>query len=517
LSDYLDHLIANKQGLSLPKEQKISSLKELLHITDISLEQEYGINDQLYEEYKVYKLDSAIYYLERNLQLAEILKDDSLAYIARIQLAMMYAGAGLFLESEKMLKSMCSDQLPKELLPDYYYAYGLFYRRYGVALNQQHYNEPKEVYRDSLLMSVDPSSYDYKINKARQYLTYRQAEQAKKILLGLLDEAEVESQDYAFITYHLGEVYRILQNKELEKKYFLLSAIADIKGAIRENASFQELAQIYYEAGDIAKAYKYTQSAIEDAVFCNVQFRTTQLSRFYSIINATYQAKEAHSKEQLQLLLILISVLALFLILLVAYAYRQMRRLSMMKETLSETNEKLSLLNEELNNANDLLSEANEVKEQYIAQFFDLCSGYINKMEDYRRSLHRQAINRQFEQLVKKLKSTTEVESEYDDLYKHFDSVFLSLYPTFITDFNALLIKEEQIVLKSDDLLNKELRIYALLRLGITDSVKIASFLRCSLSTVYNYRTKMRNKAAASRDEFEEMVAKIGSWHKNKG
>jgi len=136
-------------------------------------------------------------------------------------------------------------------------------------------------------------------------------------------------------------------------------------------------------------------------------------------------------------------------------------------------------------------------------------------MEDYRRGLYKLGINRQYEELVKKLRSTTMVDNELDELYKHFDSIFLSLYPTFVDDFNSLLIEEERITLKADDLLNKELRIYAVLRLGITDSTKIASFLRCSMSTVYNYRTKTRNKAVITRDDFEKRVMKIGVIENN--
>ena len=109
------------------------------------------------------------------------------------------------------------------------------------------------------------------------------------------------------------------------------------------------------------------------------------------------------------------------------------------------------------------------------------------------------------------------LETEQGELYKNFDAIFLNLYPSFVEDFNALLNEDERIKLRSKNLLNKELRIYALLRLGITDSVKIASFLRCSLSTVYNYRTKIRNKASVSRETFEKMVMKIGSNRHSEG
>lgn len=174
-------------------------------------------------------------------------------------------------------------------------------------------------------------------------------------------------------------------------------------------------------------------------------------------------------------------------------------------------------LNGEISETNDLLqerniqlSESNHIKEEYIAHFLDLCSTYINKLEDYQKSLQKKAMNKQLDELFKMLRSTRMVENEVEALYVNFDRIFLGLYPTFVKDFNALLQPEERIVLKSEDLLNKELRIFALMRLGVTDSVRIAAFLRCSLSTIYNYRTKVRNKALVPRDEFEGWVMRIG-------
>lgn len=266
-----------------------------------------------------------------------------------------------------------------------------------------------------------------------------------------------------------------------------------------------------YAAGDLSDAFKYAQAAIDDALFSNVQFRTAQMAEFYSIINASYQAKEARSKSTLQHYMLLISLLSVVLALLFAYLYKQLRKLSRTKEELSQANLRLTQLNDELNDKNAQLSDSNDLKEQYIARFFDLCSLYIDKMDSYRKTLNRLAQNRQFDELFKRLKSTSMMENELDELYKNFDAIFLNLYPTFVADFNSLLIPEERIALRPGDLLNKELRIYALLRMGITDSTKIASFLRCSLSTVYNYRTKMRNKAALSREKFEKMVSEIGN------
>ena len=308
-----------------------------------------------------------------------------------------------------------------------------------------------------------------------------------------------------------GGLYRQLGDERRARQYYMLSALADVCNATKENASFQELARMSYAAGDLSDAFKYAQAAIEDAQFSNVQFRTAQMAELYSIINAAYQAKEARAKSKLQHYMLLISLLSAVLAVLFVYLYQQLHKLSRTQVELSRANASLRQLNDELGDKNRELSESNDLKEQYIARFFDLCSLYIDKMDGYRKSLYRLAQNRQFDELHKRLKSTSMMENEVDELYKNFDAVFLNLYPTFVADFNALLADEERIRLRPGELLNKELRIYALLRLGITDSSKIAAFLRCSLSTVYNYRTRMRNRASVSKEEFEKKISEIGN------
>jgi hypothetical protein len=523
MSDYLNHIIDNKEQFAEQKGREITSLKNLLEKKGSSLEYEYEINLKLYNEYKKFKLDSAIHYAERNMQIAEIQENEVLKYNSQINLASAYSYSGKFLESQKILNTLNSKDIPKELLPQYYETFSRFYEHYAAVSNQNKYYQQVEIYRDSLLSVLEPSSFQYKINIAHKYITQRNTEKATEILNDLLETESIDSPEYALITHYLGSIYGMKGNSELEKKYYTMSAIADIKNSIKENASFQQLALIYYEDGDISKAFKYTQSAIEDAVFSGVQFRTAEMSEFYSIINASYQVTEAKTNSQLKTYLVLISILSLFLILLVIYVYKQMKKLSRVKEELSGTNEKLIGLNEKIKGTNALLNErntelweSNHIKEQYIAQFFNLCSAYIDKMEDYRKNLYKLGINRQFDDLMKRLKSNSAVESELEDLYRHFDMVFLSLYPTFVDDFNALLADDEQITLKSEDLMNRELRIFALLRLGINDNVKISGFLRCSMSTIYNYRTKMRNRAGTNRDDFEQLVMKIGTINSKK-
>jgi len=273
----------------------------------------------------------------------------------------------------------------------------------------------------------------------------------------------------------------------------------------------RELALIYYETGNIDRAYKFMQSAIDDAVFCDARYRAVEISASYPIINASYRVKEEHQKNNLQILLIIISILSLFLIMGIARIYSQMKRLSLIREELSNTNRKLNELNQDLLVINNRLKESNHIKEEYIAHFFDLCSTYINKLENYRKTLNKHASNNHWDELFGILRSTTLIETELDELYKKFDAIFVSLYPSFVEEFNALQIREEQIILKPGDLLNTELRIFALIRLGITDSMKIAGFLRYSVSTIYNYRVRARNNAAVSRDTFEDKVMEIGT------
>jgi biopolymer transport protein ExbB/TolQ len=235
------------------------------------------------------------------------------------------------------------------------------------------------------------------------------------------------------------------------------------------------------------------------------------LLSFKDLTPKQQQEKEDDRKDNLQMMLFVISVLLIALMIGSAYIYKQMKRLSAIKNKLHETNNKLNELNKNLSESNRNLEESNVIKEEYIAHFFNLCSTYIDKMETYRKTLNKYASNRQLDDLYKMLRSNKPVEDELEELYNRFDVIFLKLYPTFVKEFNALQISDERVVPKKGELMNTELRIFALIRLGITDSVKIADFLRYSTSTIYNYRVKARNNATVPREEFENYVAEIGT------
>lgn len=517
LSARLDRVIADKPVYDAQKERRIGELRLLLGVSGLSQEQEYEINTRLYREFKKYKLDSAIRYVERNVELAHALDNDRYAALSELRLARLYSSTGRCIEAKRILESVDRASLPRDVLHAYYRAYNQFYQHYVALSGQRKYYHEMNLYGDSMILVGDPRSVRYKLSIASRISSREQPDSVESYLLGLFSEIAPDDPHHAEIAHQLGSFYWRQNNEKQSKKYYMLSAITDAQLSIKENASFQSLATVYYNSGDLSQAFKYTQAAIEDAIFSNVQFRTAQMSELYSIISVSHQAKEVNTKHKLQRYLALISILSAVLVLLFIYLCQQLRKQYRTRTELSLTNGKLAQLNDELAEKNDQLSDSNAVKVQYIARFFDLCSMYIDKMDDYRKGLKKLAQDRQYDELYRQLKSTSMLETEQEELYKNFDAIFLNLYPSFVEDFNALLTEDERIVLRSGDLLNKELRIYALLRLGISDSVKIASFLRCSLSTVYNYRTKVRNKAAVSREEFEKKVMKIGAIHKSDG
>ncbi len=512
IMDRLDEVMSKKELYVKEKEQRILNLKRLQSFPDLSARQLYDLNQRIYNEYSKFKTDSAVHYMLMNKEIATKIGEPRFKSETDLKLAWLYSTKGMYIEAKTILDSIDKDKLPSDLIAEYYQAYNAFYSHYALNNNENVYYRLSGLYRDSLLSVLDTQSLTYQIEYATKVLYQLDTEKATKLFKDLLDKTTDDNANRALIAYFLGYAYKEQKNLELQRKYFAISAISDITNCIKDNASFQNLALTCYESGDIDRAYKFIQSAIEDAIYCNVRYRTIESSEFYPIINSTYQEKEKLQKEKLQTYLILISILSLSLIAGLIYIYMQMKRLSVIRKQLYRTNQELKKLNQDLQDSYNNLEEANHVKEEYIARFFDQCSEYIEKLENYRKSLNAKAKNNQLDDLFKMIKSTTLVETELEELYQNFDSIFLNIYPSFIQEFNALLLPEEQIVPKAGELLNTELRIFALIRLGITDSIKIANFLRYSLRTVYNYRTKVRNKAAGSREEFEDVVKKIGAF-----
>lgn len=526
----LYELIKHKDLYVTEKEERISEIKKLLKTPNITDDQRYDINLKLYNEYKVYLSDSAIYYARENTAIAKKQNHNTWINESKLDLVSLYIVSGMFIEAVDILGSIKTKDLPDWLQIKYYDCYKQLYNYYSSNNPYtQIYLEKSNLYRDSLLNVLDKESSHYKIVYAEKLYDESRLNDAKQILQKLLDQTKSDTHEKAVLAYALAYIYKKEGNIELQKHYYAISAICDIKNAIKENASMQALASILYETGEVEKAYDCIKSSMEDAMFCNARLRTYEVSQIFPIIDSAYQENVNKQKSELQLFLILVSILSVFLIIAVIYVYRQMKRVARIRKELYHTNVKLNDLNKDLqsriNQLNDVnkelsyvnnqLSDANQIKEAYIGHFLDLCSTYINKLENFQNSLNKKAVERKLDELYKMLKSSKMIDDELKELYENFDNIFLHLYPNFVEEFNSLLIKEEQFVLKPNELLNVELRIFALIRLGITDSSKIANFLHYSANTIYSYRTRVRNKAAVPREEFESMVMKIGVIKKN--
>lgn len=521
----LYRLMGEKERYMTEKEDRIKGIRRLLATPLISEEQRYDIHLQLFNEYKTYNSDSAIYYANQNILIGERLHHQGKIFDSMLDLSSLYIISGMYIEASDMLSSLHRDQLSPTQLIKYFDSYKQLYSNY--AFNNPsalRYGRLSSLYRDSLLQVLEPGSHHYQIVYSEKLYDEGKLNDARHILSDLLSTTEGDTHEKAVLAYALGNIYRKEGDRRMQMHYYALSAISDIKNAIKENASMQALALTLFQEGNIDKAYACIRSSMEDAMFSNARLRTYEISTIFPIIDSAYQQKLRKQKEDLQLFLILVSFLSLFLVIAVLLIWRQMHKVARIRKELYHTNLKLSNLNEELRSSvdqlnntnarmlevNNELSEANEIKETYIGQFLDLCSTYINKLEQYRHDLNRRVLERKHEELFRMLKSNEMVDRELRELFRLFDHTFLRLYPTFVEEFNALLLEEERFPLRSGELLNTELRIFALIRLGITDSSRIASFLHYSANTIYNYRTRVRNKAAVPRDQFEQMVMKIG-------
>lgn len=525
LLNVLDKTINEHRQYVELRENRIQQLKALLSRNNLSLDDVYSLNKQLYNEYKAYVCDSAISYLNCNLDIAEKMNDTDKVVETKLLLSYLFASSGMYKESIDILNSIKRNILKSSFLEDYYLCYDHVYGELSFYTHDKRssakYSDISWKYKDSLYAILDKESELYLNMKETRQRDFGEPQKALETNMKRLQRVEFGTPEYALVTFHRALDYSKLEDNEQRKIYLALSAISDLHSAIKDNASLWELANLIYKDGDVDRSYKYIRHSLDDANFFNARLRNFQISGILSIIDKTYQMKSEKQKDELRFYLILISLLSVLLIAAIMYIYKQMNKLSVARNNLQDVNGQLNILNRELSEMNEQLksanldlSESNHVKEEYIGHFLSLCSTYIDKLESFRKMVTKKLTTGQVAELLKITKSTGIQENELKEFYANFDNTFLHLYPSFVEDFNSLLIDGEKIVLKKGELMNTELRIFALIRLGIDDSSKIADFLRYSVNTIYNYRAKVKNKAKVSREDFENLVMRIGSFSK---
>ncbi len=499
----LDNAIAQKRTYHQQREHQIESLKKQLQ-KSTDLWEQYNICGALSSTYLHYQADSSLYYINRKSVILSRLNRPDLKNEIILNRAEVMGVMGMYNEALDELRRVKVSELKDESLRYYYRSYRVYYgwlADYTAdKLAKQKYIDKTEAYRDSIL-ALGSGDFDRGLILAEKELRLNDSDEAITLLNSLL-EKQNDLQRRAYLYYTLSEAYEAKKLVDKQAYYLAKSAICDMKLANREYAALQRLANLVFDYGDLSRSYLYLNCAMEDAVDCNARLRFMEVTAIYPIIDKAYKEKAQQEKNVTRWMLVILSLFVIILIVLSFYFYYWMKKLSLMRKNLYSANRNLVT-------ANQKLAQTGKIKEVYIARYLDRCVSYLEKLEQYRRSLEKLAMASKIDELFKTIRSEQFLRDERKSFYTEFDKSFLDLFPNFIEDFNKLLVDDGKIYPKSGELLNTELRIFALIRLGVTDATRIAHFLGYSLATVYNYRSKIRNKAVGDKDRFEQEVMNL--------
>lgn len=323
-----------------------------------------------------------------------------------------------------------------------------------------------------------------------------------------------------------GTYYMAYNHVYGEIIYYRNPITPEAQYGVMDQGSMWEMANQLMGLNDVDRAYKYISFSSISANRFGSRQRLAQISPLLSVIAKMYKDENDQYNRRQNYTLCIISILALMLLIGVFYVSRQRHKLAIGRDDLAKTNRQLHELNAQLKSLNEQLSctnsqlsvvnheltDANRVKEKYVVRFMRLCSIYINKIEDLRKRVHKKLKARQYDELYEMTRPQDFKKEELEEFYTNFDSAFLHLFPHFLDSFNALLRPEERIEQPKKEQLSTPIRIFALIRLGITESSKIAEFLHYSDNTIYNYRAHIKKGAINDKDSFEEDVRKIGTF-----
>ncbi len=521
LLDRLDSAIAHSDEFASMRLARVASMRKMQQSPYVTDEQLYDLNVSIAREFEPYQFDSTINYYYWNLGIARELHDEYRVSESLIALGRVHATAGYYLDANNLLNVQLDTlALDDALLNDYYWA--------QYSLNNQMCRESGgvvptsaqrvEYYRSRLLEILSVDSFRYRILRVRQFLERGELDKAERVLVGMLDD-KVDTDEQILVAYHLSEVYERKKNNELQLHFATLAALGEVRLAVRDNLALNALAVSLFDNGEVARAFRLSQATLDFALAYNGKSRVWQVASILPTIESAYRAKQQKQNNQIYIFMTVVLVLAMMLVVIHLVQRIQREKLDRTQQQLQEANRNLVENNEHLQEAisqlsqlNGDIAEANAVKEEYIALFLRVYSECIDKMEGLQRRVRKLATHENLVELKRELSKSDLVDEELVHFYEMFDNAFLRLYPNFVSEFNSLLEEDARIELKKDEKLNTELRIFALIRLGINDSSKIAALLRYSVNTIYNYRAKVKNKACVSREEFEERIKKIGSF-----
>ena len=438
---------------------------------------------QIAELYVPYKSDLALHYYSEAIDAHE----QNISTLAAIRRMRLLASIGnydaAFSERNKL------PTIPDAYMVTYYDAMYRLYNEASMSTKLQSYADDyrnnANAYADSLIMYCDAQGWR-PMEYFRQCITRANSRRDYLTALAYTDSAMArltpQMHDYAIFAFERAIIYREMGNTQSFHQWLLRSAIADVQCGVTDNGSSWMVAMEAYNTGDLDRAYRYINYSVNNANTFNTVTRYQQIAPLALMITRTHEDEQQQFNFRLWAAVIMLIMVIIGIIMAVVVAHQR--------------NTELHILNRKLRTLNGQLEESNMVKEQYICRYLEVYSDMIDRMARMARKTEKDP-----DAFLRK---------EMMVFYRDFDRTFLTLYPTFVNDFNALLRPEARITPKQGDILTTELRIFALVRLGIDASAKIAQLLRFAPNTIYNYRAQIRNAALAGKEDFELQVRRIG-------
>ncbi len=515
----LDSLIEHYDQLTADKERRVAAIKEGVKGITLTAEQQYDVNQRLYDEYVAYKFDSAFYYIDKNVKALRKSGYHNRFAASAVRMAHILAVTGLFDRARRLLDEVAVDSInDQQKIAFYNQQSELNLYRSEMAQNTEYfydYIQRVQYYRQLVIQIAPKDSYDYIFNQATYICEAGDTNKAIQMLEDYLLKLEEGTRAYSIVTSTLAFFYQTKEMQQQQERYLLLSAISDERCAIRENNSLRILSEILMNRGNNDDAYRYLLQAISEARFYGSRIRMMQVGRMAPQILQLYDAERTQTQQRTNLLLAIISFISLVLAGIIVYTLRLYRKKHAAGLQIIEMNKILAKHTEEIETVNTQMKEANRIKEEYIGRFLELSSMLLSNTEQRMKQLNRLARERKLEELYAELKTMEPVNTGIRTFHSHFDTAFLNIYPHFISEVNKLLTPENQFITDNDGAtakrLTTELRILALIRLDITDNQEIADILRSSITTIYTYRSKLKAKAL-NKETFEDDVRKIATY-----
>ena len=513
----LDSLIAHYQETTAEKEDRLRNLKDGVKTMSLTDDQMYDLNLRLYDEYVAFRFDSAFYYVEKNVERFRHTDDHDRFAASAIRMAHILSVTGLFDRARRLMDEIDPEKLGDVQRVAYYNQQSeLNLYRSEMAQYTPYFNDyiqKAQYYRQLIIQTAPKDSYDYIFSLATYTCETGNPDKAIQMMEDYLPKLDVSTRDYSIVTSTLAYFYQCKDDKERQEYYLLLSAISDEQGAIRENNSLRTLAEILMARGENDIAYRYLYQSITEARFYGSRLRMMQVGRMAPQIMNLYDKERAQTQQNTYIYLGIISFISLILLGIMAYTLVLLRKKKAASRQIEAMNKTLTAHNEQIQAVNSQMKEANRIKDEYIGRFLELSSNLIKQGEERSKQLNRLARDRKLEELYAELKSSMAINSGIRMFHQNFDEAFLNIYPAFISEVNKLLTPDNAFVISEGDSrrLTTELRILALIRLGISDNQDIADILRSSITTIYTYRSKLKSRSV-NKDTFEDDVRKIATY-----